>query len=223
MRSWPSESELSILKAAASELRFLLKRGYGRNSAVTFVGNHHQLDRRKRHLLYRAVYPRPTALRRRSKKVRPVDIEGQTLVVDGYNCFITLESALKGQSVVLCDDGFVRDISGVFRRFKPTELTNKAWIFMERLFMQHRPGLIKIYLDKPYSNSGQFCSRIRMWLKDSGLEGVCLLSKSPEKTLGKEPGIKASADSVVIEGSDRVFDLAGHIVSRILRIKPIRL
>ncbi len=223
MSSWLSENELTILKAAASELRFLLKRGYGRDTAVTFVGNHHQLDRRKRHLLYRAVYPRQTASRRRNKKVRPIDLEGQTLVVDGYNCFITLESALKGQSVVLCDDGFIRDISGVFRRFKPTDITNKAWILMERLFIRHRPGFIKMYLDEPYSNSKQFCSKIRMWLKDARLEGTCLLSKSPEKTLGHEPGIKVSADSVVIEGSDRVFDLAGHIVSKVLRIKPIRL
>ncbi len=220
---WPSDRELSVLRQAAKDIRFLLARGYARNSAITFVGNHYQLNRLHRNLLFRAVFPRDTCLRRRRKRLRVGNLFEKEVLVDGYNCFITLESALRGLPVIRCDDGFVRDISGVFRSFSPSDKTVQAWRLMERVFQNYRPRRLVFFLDAPYSNSGRFCARIRSWLCRSGFDGGCVLIKGPEKEIAHDREVVVTGDSVIIDGSRQVFDLTGHVVSRMLRIRPISL
>ncbi|MDO8635402.1 MAG: DUF5616 domain-containing protein [Dehalococcoidia bacterium] len=34
-------------------------------------------------------------------------MKGKRLAIDGYNVLVTVESALQGKPVVMCDDGFV--------------------------------------------------------------------------------------------------------------------
>ena len=221
--NWPTPKELTLLKRAAAELRFLLTRGYDKNPAINFIGNHYQLNKLYRHLLFRAIFPRHICQLRRQKKVIVAGIEGKVLLIDGYNCFITLESAIKGKPVIRCDDGFVRDVSGVFRAFTPSHFTYNAWTLMQRVFTYHRPNKIIFFLDAPYSNSKRFCRQIREWMYSSDIIGDCILTKRSEKEFGHLAGIKVSGDSVIIDNSSQVFDLSGHIISRMLRIKPIRL
>jgi len=156
---WPNQGELLLLRKAARDLRFLLERGYKRKTAIAFVGNHYQLSKALRHMLFRAVMPRDVARRRRSKRVLLREIEGEDVLVDGYNCFITLESAIRGLPVIRCDDGFIRDVSGVFRRFRPGSSTLSAWQMMEGVLRRHRPGYIRVFLDAPIQIAGHFACR----------------------------------------------------------------
>ncbi len=218
---WPTDEELFILRQAARDLRFLLARGYAKNSAITFVGNHYQLGKLYRNLLFRAVFPRDLCLKRRQKRLKVSNLLGQKLLVDGYNCFITLESALKGMPIIRCDDGFVRDISGVFRSFVPSDTTARAWELMKSVFTRYTPKDITFFLDAPYSNSGEFCAQIRNWLYKAELNGDCVLLKGPEREMGIDQGVVITGDSIIIEASAQVFDLTGHIVSKVLRICPL--
>jgi len=224
MSPWPQKDELTTLREAARDLRYLLARGYRRRHAVTFVGDRFQFDNTLRHILFRAVFPRAVAKERRKKRLKAREIRGQRLVVDGYNCFITLESGLKGETVIYCDDGFFRDVSGVFRRFRPSELTETAWSLMARVFKRYRPEFIQFLLDKPYSNSGRFCGQIRSWMVDAGLDGTCALFDRSERHLCNHQGdIVASGDSVIIDSCNRLFDLTGHILRHYLRARSIKL
>ncbi len=223
MTPWPTDQEIRLLRRAAKDLRFLLARGYKRRHSVTFVGDHYQLDKGLRHILFRAVFPADVANKRKKKRLNARSIEGEKLLLDGYNCFITLESGLKGLPIVHCDDGFVRDISGVFRRFRPSDTTEAAWRLMAKVFKHHPPGFIQIFLDRPYSNSGKFCQRIDKWLKEEGLAGRCVLNNRSEKSLGAWKGVVATGDSVIIDECKRLFDLTGHIIRYQLRLKQIRL
>ena len=211
-----------ILKKAAVDFRFLLSRGYPRGSALGFVGNHYQLSSLERNILFRAVFTRRVAAHRRSKLVKIGEITGQRLVIDGYNCIITLENALKGIPLVAADDGFVRDMGLVFRRFRQSERTKQAWGLISKVFSHYPPSSVYILLDAPYSGSGRLGATLNRWMAEAKIRGRATTAMRNEKAIGAMEGIKVSADSVIIDYSDRVFDLAGHIIRRLLKKRPMR-
>ncbi len=208
---------------AAKDLRFLLERGYPKESAVTFIGNHYQLRLLERDVIFRGVFTKGVVLKRKRKCVQPADLAGARLVIDGYNCLITLESAIRGLPVFKADDGFIRDASRVFRGFRQTEKTRTAWKLIERMLVDYPPEKTVVLLDKPMSRSGDLAVRIRKWMKLSGISGTCITVKRVEKSMLRLDGIKASADSAIIDDAQRAFDLSGHIITRRLHVRPFRL
>ena len=159
---------------------------------------------------------------RRSKTVRIGEITGERLVVDGYNCLITMENAMKGTPVVLADDGFVRDIGLVFRRFRQSERTKKAWSLIARILHRYPPLSVLMWLDAPYARSGELASSINRWMREDSIKGqACTLTRN-ERAIAAMDGIKVSADSIIIDNADRVFDLSGHIIRRILKKRPLQ-
>ncbi|PXF56230.1 MAG: hypothetical protein C4B58_14205 [Deltaproteobacteria bacterium] len=210
-----------LLRPAARDFRFLLNSGYPRKSALLFVGNHFQLHQGERDLLYRGVFTKEQSMARCAKIVRVGAIKGEKLIIDGHNILITLESAIKGRSVLLADDNFVRDISRIFRSFRPTERTKAAWTLVEGLLSDYPPCHVTVLLDAPLPKSGELAARIRQWMKHAKIKGDITTAARPESSLLALEGIKASADSVIIDRSTRVFDLAGHIIRRRLHVKPM--
>jgi len=219
----PERIRTELCASAAHDYRYLLSRAYPAKSALEFVGNHFQLRREERDFLFRAVCSPERAVARRAKTVSVQDIEGCRLVVDGYNCLITLENALRGRSLVMGDDGFVRDVARVFRKFRPTELTKQAYRLIVSLLSSCPPDETLVFLDAKMSASGELASRINRWSEDDGIHLRCITVRCAEKRLAGLKGIKASADSVIIDGADRVFDLAGYIIINRLGHDPLRL
>ncbi len=218
-----SRLRIRLLRPASVDFRFLLTRKYPRKSALNFVGNHYQLSRTERHILYRSVFTRSEAGKRRAKTVRATKLSGQQLVVDGYNCFITLENAIRDKPLVLADDGFVRDIAMVFRRFRQSSMTKHAWAVMSQVLLRYRPRFVHVLLDAPYCGSGELASTVNKWMLEDGIDGKARTVKKTEKEIAAMEGIKATADSVIIDHSDAVFDLAGHIIRYILKRKLIKI
>ncbi len=219
----PERIRTDLCASAAQDYRYLLSRAYPAKSALEFVGNHFQLRREERDFLFRAVCSPEKARTRRAKTVPVQDMRGCRLVVDGYNCLITLESALRGRSLIIGDDGFVRDVARVFRKFRPTEHTKQAYRLMESLLSCYPPDEALIFLDAKMSASGELASRINRWGAEGQMHIRCITVQCAEKRLATLKGIKASADSVIIDGADRVFDLAGYIIINRLRSDPLRL
>ncbi len=221
MTSYCRSIRVRLLNTAAVDFRFLLSRNYPRKSALNFVGNRYQLDSMERNLLFRGVFTRRVAAERRSKMVRVGEIRGNRVVIDTYNCLITLENALRGLPVVLADDGFVRDAGLVFRGFRPSGRTRIAWGYISSVLKRYPPSFTLLLLDAPYAGSGDLSATLNKWMKEDGLAGRASTTAKNEKEIAAMEGIKISADSVVLDFSDRVFDLAGHIIRRIIRKKPL--
>lgn len=205
---------------AADDYRCLLSRGYPAKSALQFVGNHFQLRRDERDFLFRGACSPEQAEARKEKTVEPEELKGGKLVIDGYNCLITLENAINGRMMILGDDGFIRDIARIFRKFRSTELTRTAWTLVMDLLSDFPPAEILVFLDSSMSGSGKLAAGINRWLYDAGFSGRCITVRRSEKKLALLKGIKVSADSVIIDSSSRVFDLAGYIITRQLKIRP---
>jgi hypothetical protein len=203
---------------AADDFRFLLNRDYPRDASLQLVGNRYNLDHDYRHLLRRGVFAASVAEQRKNKKVSLQEIKGKAVAIDGYNCLITLESAMQGKTILLADDAFIRDISGVSGGYKETAETGQALGLIMDLLLAAGPSECLFLLDAPISASGKLAQRIRGLMKERGLPGDAQAVKVPEQLMIGYHGIIATSDTALIDQSEQVFDLAGYLITQHLRI-----
>jgi hypothetical protein len=211
------------LGKAAEDLRYLLSRNYPRDVSLQLAGNRYNLDRDCRHLLRRGVFPAAIAEERGKKKTSIKELRGARLAVDGHNCIITLESALKGKPLVLADDGFIRDIAGVSRGYRKTAETKEALGLIMDLLQSAGPREVVFFFDSPIRGSRELAARIRTLMSRRGIPGDASAVKVPERMMAGYDGIIASSDTALIDQSERVFDLAGYLITEYLRIPLIDL
>jgi hypothetical protein len=206
------------LHETGKDFRFLLNRGYPRKAALDLVGNRYALTFDQRHLLHRGVFSKVDAESRRRKLLRLRDLRGYDLAIDGYNVLITVEAGLCGRPLVLADDGFTRDISGLSGNFRKTARTEKALKLIIEVLKTMNPRHALFLFDAPISKSGELAEEVRTQLMKESLPGDALAVKVPEKILIGFPGIVATSDTAIIDQSEKVVDLAGHVLRT--RIKP---
>lgn len=212
------------LNRAASDLRFLLGRGYPREKCLTLVGNRSNLVAAQRELLRRAVMAPERAEERRAKLLALTDLPGRAVGLDGHNVLITLESALAGRELIVGDDGVIRDIARAGRGYRPTDLTDRAVALIMRTLVEAEVAEAKFYLDRPVSQSGRLAGLIRKRLAEKGLPGGAETSPYPERELIPFSGPVAGSDGELIEACSEPIDLAGLIIrDRLERIKVIGL
>jgi len=200
------------LQKAAEDFRYLLNRGYPRKAALELVGNRYGLTYDERHLLYRGVFSDADSEARSQTIISPKAIRDEDLAIDGHNVLITVEAGLSGRPLILADDGFVRDISGLSGNFRRTEITEKALQMIILFLKKCRPRRVLFLFDAPISKSGILAQEVRTLLKKEGLPGDALAMKVPEKTLIGFQGVVATSDTAIIDRSEKVIDLAGDII-----------
>jgi hypothetical protein len=209
------------LQKAARDFRFLLNRGYPRKAALELVGNRYGLTSDERHLLHRGVFSDSDSESRRKKKVFLGDVLNQDLVIDGHNVLITIEAGISGRPLILGDDGFIRDISGVSGNFKKTETTEKAIQFIIRAIKKMRPTQTLFLLDAPISKSGELAEAVRNYLKKEDISGNAMALRIPERILIGFPGVVATSDTAIINRSKKVLDLAGHVLRKSIELESL--
>jgi len=199
---------------AVHDLRFLLSRGYNRKTSVSMVGDKYQLGSTERQILYRAVYDEETAERHKEKKASVAKVKGKRLGIDGYNVVITVESMLSEKMLIICDDGFVRDVSGVYGKHKPTSLTKNALDLIVQLVQPHDPFQVGFFYDSQVSLSGEIASLTRSKLQDNSISGKAEAVKKSDISTLKYGDLVSSSDLVLIEKADLLVDLAGEIIKK---------
>lgn len=199
------------LREAAADLRYLLSRGYRRESAVRFVGDKHTLSRTERLILYRCVYDAATAADHRVKLVRPDHVSGRTLSVDGYNVLITTENLLSGALVIMSDDGLLRDVSGISSRYTVGERTEEALGALLSAIRDAKPSRVTWLFDAPIPRSGELAALVRRRSRNSGLEGDAQTVKAADRASVRMGEVVASSDSVAVEKTARILDLPQQV------------
>ncbi len=212
---------LDILKELAKDLRYLLNRGYHKKTSLNFLANRWQLNSLEREILTRAVFSRAEALSRKTKLARLKDIKKDHIFIDGHNVLITVESAIRGLPVFICDDGFVRDASKISRKFKATPTSLEALYLIVKALSHLPAAQITVYFDAPLSKSGELAAKMRSFFKNFGLSADALAVPSADLWL-KNAKIIATSDSALIEVVDKVFDLGAYAI-KLINIKPFKL
>ena len=203
------------LQEAAEDFRYLLNHGYPRKAALEMVGNRYGLTFDERHLLHRGVFSDSESRSRRKNRIRLKEALNKDLAIDGHNVVITIEAGLSGRPLILGDDGFIRDITGLSGGFKKTETTEKAIQFIMNAIKIIKPRKTLFLLDAPISMSGILAQEVRSHLKREDLPGDAVAIKVPEKILLGFPGVIATSDTAIIDQSKKVLDLAGFILKKI--------
>ena len=214
-------STFKDIQKAARDFRFLLNRRYPRKAALELVGNRYGLTSDERHLLHRGVFSNSDSESRRKKKVFIGNVRNKDLVIDGHNVLITVEAGISGRPLVLGDDGFIRDISGLSGSFKQTETTEKAIHFIICAIKKIRPSQTLFLLDAPISKSGELAEAVRNYLKKQDIPGEAMAVKVPERILIGFPGVVATSDTAIIEQSKKVLDLAGHVLRENIQLESL--
>ena len=205
---------MNHFQKAAEDFRYLLTRGYPRMAALGWVGNRYGLTSDERHLLHRGVFSNKDSETRRKKIASLKEIRTKDFAIDGHNVLITIEAGLSGRPLILGDDGFIRDISGLSGSFKRTEITEKAIVLIIDAIKIIRPRQTLFLFDSPISRSGELAQEVRSHLKREELPGDALAVKVPEKILIEINGIIATSDTALMDQVPKVFDLAGHIIKK---------
>lgn len=207
------------LREAAADARFLLGRGYPRQRALDLVGDRHGLNARDRQLLRRGALDPALAQARRAKMLPLAALASQAVALDGHNQIITLEAALKGEPLVLADDGAVRDIQGLGPRHAPGPHSERAARLL--LAALAEAAWVLILLDAPLSKSGELAARLRVIMAELGLAGQAQAVPAPERQLLAHPGPVASSDGALIDAVARPVDLAGQVIQAMRPAPPL--
>ncbi|MDD1758839.1 MAG: DUF434 domain-containing protein [Methanotrichaceae archaeon] len=203
-----------MLRRAAEDIRYLVNRGYAKESAIRFVSDHYNLPHEQRFVLFRIIVPEDVIFLRRSKKVPLEKLRDETVFLDGYNVLIAVEALLAGANLYVCDDGFMRDTQGIFRSYKTSEFTEKALKEIFDLLYSVCPKNVQVLLDQQISMSGQLAAKIREMMAMFGLIGATKTAKDVDHQLKMAQGIIATSDGNILDVSVQAVDLPEEISKR---------
>lgn len=202
-----------VLKEAAVDLRYLLDRGYRKESALRLIGDKYQLDKSERLVLYRSTYSKNEIQNVKEKMLESSMVAGKDLWIDGFNVLNTVEAALKGELLILCDDGIVRDFSQVYGRYRFSQLTlSSLQLIMGELKNLH-PSCVRVFYDSQISKSGEIAKITREVISNLGLRGDAETTKTVDSILSKTDAVVCTSDSVILSACRYIFDLAGYIIT----------
>ena len=219
----PSKDIKKSLKDASYDLKFLLNRGYRKKIALNFVANKYLLDKNARNYLARKVFSTLTSFNRIIKIVNISSINNKAIFIDGYNVLITVESICNQEysSIIMCDDGVLRDTNAIFGRYKINSHTEIALINIINLLKHYHPKCVYFLYDSPVSKSGELAKLTNSLLKNNQLHGNAVTNKNVDYELVKlvknHDGIVATSDGAVMDKIENILDIPREICKKLLK------
>ncbi len=193
------------LREAVADLSWLLGRGYSEPAALKLVGDRFQLAKRQRHAVVRAAC---TDAQRDQRLQNLSALEGQPVVIDGFNTLIVLERAMAGGPVFVGRDGAVRDIGGVHGTYRTVEHTPAAVDLLAAWFTRHDVPHVQVLLDRPVSNSGKLAHLIR----EAQPPWVVEVVDQVDRRLVASDGVVCSGDAWVLDHCQQWNDVVRQLV-----------
>ena len=197
---------------AIDDMKYLLNRGYKKKTALNFVSNHYGLDRKGRNFLLRYVFSDRDIEEHKSKLVPIESIRGRDVVIDGYNVLVTVETILNNGKVVRGMDGFLRDTSGVFSKYRFDKNTKNAINSILDMLKKYKPRHILFIFDSQISMSGELAGYVRKKLREFDLEGDAKTSRSADHAIVSLNKIIMSTDSIIIRKVNCIVDIGNEIL-----------
>lgn len=202
-----------LLSEAVADLSWLLSRGYSRVSALKLVGDHYQFTVRQRMAVDRCACSDASLAWRRAHEV-PVDhLCGETMIVDGYNILITVESALAGGVLLRGCDGCIRDMASLHGSYRRVEETLPAIDCIGATLARFMPERVLWYFDAPVSNSGRLKALLGARAEAASWPWEIQLAPNPDKLLAASPHVVLTSDSWILDRATRW----ANITARVLR------
>jgi hypothetical protein len=204
---------LPALEAAVAELSWLLDHGYPKKAALKLVGDRHALRDRQRMAVQRCAAGELDRRHRQSRQVPARALDGEPLLIDGYNALLTVEAALSGGVLLLGRDGAMRDLTSMSGHYRRMRSTRRALEAIAAFCAGAGCDGLRWYFDRPISNSGRLKQTIDALAVEAGWDWDVRLVASPDRALVEATAsIVATADSGVLDRCGRWFNLAREVV-----------
>ncbi len=201
-----------LLRLAASDLSWLLTRGYASPSSLKLVGDRYRLDARQRQAVARCTAATANAEHRIAHRVPDLALAGESIWIDGFNVLTSVEAALAGGVILVGQDSTYRDMAsmhGTYRHVAESDLAISligAWLARQHMASAHW------LLDAPVSNSGRLKGRLLQQARLHQWDWHVELVADPDGLLRESNHIVASADSFVLDAAARWTNLARQVI-----------
>lgn len=205
---------LPALRAAVSDLSWLLSHGYAVQSSLELVGNRYALRDRQRLAVGRCACADDALARRREHCLSSDALRDQELWLDGYNVLMVLEAALGGGVVLVGRDGCCRDVLGIHGSYHRVHETEPALKLVGEFTQELGISGCHWWLDQPVSNSGRLKMLILEVAAANGWNWQVDLAMNPDEVLAASSQVVVTADSAILDRCQRWTNLARAIISR---------
>ncbi|MCA8969298.1 MAG: DUF434 domain-containing protein [Planctomycetes bacterium] len=202
----------SSLRAACTDLTWLLTRGYPIDASLALVGNQYALVQRQRVAVRRATCSEQERSSRRERELGPGKRLRGSLWIDGYNVLTSIEAALAGGVILACADGTYRDMASMHGSWRRVAETDRAIALLVDAIDELGISEAILYLDQPVSNSARLRTMLVTALGDRAVEVA--LVPDPDVILAQAPVPIATADSGILDRCGSWFSLAQFVIAR---------
>lgn len=205
------------LQAAVAELSWLYSQGYAPPSALKLVGDRHGLSERQRKAVLRGACSDQARDGRQARQVSLTQLAGKTLLIDGFNCLITVEAALAHSFVFVGRDGVHRDLASVHGTYRQVAETIFAAEVIGQMLARAQLATVQWYLDRPVSNSGRLRNLLLETSERRGWNNwQVTLAVNPDVVLSErakdEQVVVATSDAWILDHCQAWIDLLGSIL-----------
>jgi hypothetical protein len=209
-----SEAALPKLRYAVADLSWLRTRGYAEPSAIKLVGDRYQLRQRQRVAVGRCACSDSSKAGRAVRRVKPSNVVGNSLAIDGLNVITTIEVALAGGVLLLGRDRCMRDMASFHGSYRLVQETERAVALLVEVVQSMQPSEAVLYIDRPVSNSGRLAEIVRHAAAAHGSNLEALTADCVDETLGESSAVVATADSAILDACDAWLSLAAVVIER---------
>ncbi len=206
--------QLGRLRTAVVELSWLVNRGYAMSASCTLVGDHYQLTSRQREALARVVCSEEQVVLRQEKQLPLSALKNKTLVIDGFNLLITIETALGGGVIFKSFDSCCRDLSSVYGSYRIVAETRSAIELIGKTLQQVSPEKVLWLFDRPVSNSGRVAGLVRKVAAEHNWPFEAELTDQTDSLISKSKQIVVTCDSAILERADNWCNLACETIAQ---------
>ena len=204
--------QLLRLQKAVYELCWLFNNGYARRSAITLVGDHHQLGKRQRIAIGRAACSDDRKNTRSSKCLKLQQIKNRHLIIDGFNLIITLEAAIAGAVLLQCHDGCIRDLESVHGTYRQVQETESIIEMIGCTLAVFDPASVHWLFDKPVSNSGRLTQLVRKTAELHDWNWQADVHDNPDRAISVSNQVAITSDSVILDAVDQWLNLPAYML-----------
>ena len=201
-----------MLQQAVDDLSWLLTRSYPVAASLKLVGDRFQLRHRQRLVVRRAACSDGSLVDRAARCCSAERLEGASLMIDGFNVLITMESLLSGALIYRCRDGCYRDAGSIHGTYRAVEETERALETLGTVLEAFGVGATTWVLDRPVSNSGRLRTTIEAVARTRGWDWSVVLHNNPDAVLVRASAVVVSSDSAVLDGCARWFNVMEAVI-----------
>ena len=205
---------VSRLRSAIADFSLLLTKGYAPKSSLKLVGDRFSLKQRQRLAIMRNSCSDQQLLNRQEKNFQLKEAAGQTVLIDGYNVLITIESAISGGVIFKGRDATFKDLASIHGTYRKVTETIPAIELVGRFLFEKNISDCRWLLDRPVSNSARLKMLIEKIAAENNWNWQVKLVRNPDTELTKTSHLIATSDSIVLDSCEKWVNLAADIIQQ---------